>query len=53
MQAIAQRDPKYLDTPEKYVLSLRQRAPMKVYLLGKLVPDVTRHPILRPSVNAV
>ena len=37
---------------EDYLNSLRGRK-LKVYLFGELVDDITEHPMIRPSINAV
>jgi len=41
-----------LKTAEEYEESLR-KLNLKVYLLGELVADPVRHPIIRPSMNSV
>jgi len=41
-----------MKTPEEYVESIRQLQ-HQVYVLGERVEDVTGHPILRPSLNAL
>src|SRR5687768_3434101 len=39
-------------TSEDYINSLRNRK-LKVYLFGELVEDITEHPVIRPSINAI
>lgn len=41
-----------IKTSEDYINSLRNRK-LKVYLFGELVEDITEHPMIRPSINAV
>ena len=41
-----------IKTGEDYINSLRHRK-LKVYLFGELVEEITEHPIIRPSINAV
>ncbi|CCC81745.1 4-hydroxyphenylacetate 3-hydroxylase family protein [Thermoproteus tenax] len=41
-----------LRTGDQYVEGLRRRKHVEVYVLGKLVEDVTTHPFLKPSVKA-
>lgn len=43
---------KAISSGEDYINSLRGRK-LKVYLFGELVEDTVKHPMIRPSINAV
>lgn len=38
---------------QQYIASLKARQPLKVYLSGEQVTDITEHPLIKPSIQSV